>query len=59
MCHAAPDPKYMMRDVEDRVKSVAFGRDTLEEPGQIFLGGLLVRLREFFRRKKRKDLVNG
>ena len=49
----------MMRDIEERVKGVAFARDKSEEPGQMPAAGLSVRLRAFFRRITRKDLVNG
>ena len=59
MCYGSMDPKYMMRDIEERMKGVAFAADKSEEPGQMAAGGLLVRLRDFFRWMKRKDLVNG
>ena len=59
MCHGGMETKYLLRDIEDRVKGVAFGADKSEEPGQMAAGGLIVRLRDFFRWTKRKDLVNG
>ena len=59
MCYGGCDPKYLMRDIEVRVKGVAFQPDKSEEPGEIHRGGLMIWLRDFFRRTKRKDLVNG
>jgi hypothetical protein len=59
MCYGGPDPKYMMRDIEERVKGVAFGQDKSETPGQSPVAGLVVWLRVLFRRTQRKDLVNG
>jgi hypothetical protein len=59
MCYGGYEPKYMMRDIEERVKGVAFVQDKSEEPGQMPAAGLSVRLRAFFRRITRKDLVNG
>jgi hypothetical protein len=34
MCYGGLDPKYITADIEARVKSVAFGADKKEEPGQ-------------------------
>ncbi len=59
MCYGGLDPKYMMRDIEERAKGVAFARDKSETPGQSPLAGFGVWLRAMFRRKTRKDLVNG
>jgi hypothetical protein len=59
MCYGGYEPKYMLRDIEERMKGVAFGRDKSEEPGQMAAGGPVVWLRTFFRWVKRKDLVNG
>ena len=59
MCYGGLDTKYVLRDIEERVKGVAFGLDKSETPGQMAEAGLIVRLRNFFRRKTRKDLVNG
>ena len=59
MCYGATDPKYMRRATPERMKGVAFVADKSEEPGQMPAGGLSVWLRNFFRRMKRKDLVNG
>ena len=59
MCYGGYDAKYMLRDAEERVKGVAFGRDKLETPGQEPVVGLAVWLRAIFRWEKRKDLVNG
>lgn len=49
----------MMRDIEERMKGVAFAADKSEEPGHIPLIGLLVRLRAIFQRERQKDLMNG
>ena len=59
MCYGGLDTKYVMRDIEDRVKGVAFGRDKSETPGHSAAGGLVVWLWAIFQREKRKDLVNG
>lgn len=59
MCYGGLDTKYVLREMEDRMKGVAFQVDKSEEPGQMAAAGLVVRLRDFFRRKTRKDLVNG
>ena len=59
MCYGSLDPKYMLHPVPERMKGVAFVADKSEEPGQMPAGGLSVWLRNFFRRMKRKDLVNG
>ncbi len=59
MCYGGLDPKYMMRDIEERMKGVAFVMDKSEEPGQSPAVGLGVRLQDFFRRITRKDPVHG
>jgi len=59
MCYGSLDPKYMMRDIQDRVKGVAFGPDKSEEPGESDVVGPKVRLRNLFRWVTRKDLANG
>ena len=59
MCYGGMDPKYMMRDIEERMKGVAFVTDKSEEPGQMPAGGLVVWVRGFFRRMTGKDVVNG
>ncbi len=59
MCYGGLDTKFVLRDIEERVKGVAFQADKSETPGQMAAAGFIVRLRDFFRRKTRKDLVNG
>ena len=59
MCYGSLDPKYMMRDMEERMKGVAFTADKSEEPGQLPAGGLAVRLQDLFRRITRKEPVHG
>lgn len=58
MCYGSLEPKYLMRDIEKRVKGVAFVSDKSEEPGQMPAGGLVVWLWDVFRRIT-KDLVHG
>jgi hypothetical protein len=59
MCHGNLDAKLMMRDIEERMKGVAFGADKSETPGETAAGGLGVWLRAWFGRKPRKDLMHG
>ncbi len=59
MCYGHQEPRFMLRDIEERVKGVAFVRETSEEPGKFPLGGLVVRLRGLIRWIKRKDLAHG
>lgn len=59
MCYGGQDAKYMMRDIEERMKGVAFVADKSEIPGEKSAGGLAVWLRALFGRKPRKDLVHG
>jgi hypothetical protein len=59
MCYGGYEPKYMMRDIEDRMKGVAFIADKSETPAQAPEAGLLVWLRAVFRRKYRKDTAHG
>jgi len=59
MCHAGLDAKLMVRDIEERMKGVAFVADKSETPHETAAGGLRVWLRAWFGRKTRKDLVNG
>lgn len=59
MCHGNLDAKLMMRDIEERMKGVAFVADKSETPGETSAGGLGVWLLAWFGRKPRKDLVNG
>jgi hypothetical protein len=55
MCYGGYDVKFMMRDIEERVKGVAFTADKSETPLQAPVGGLIVWLRAVFRRTTRKD----
>lgn len=59
MCYGGYEPKYMLRDIEDRMKGVAFIADKSETPLQAPLGGLLVWLQGIFRRKYRKEVTHG
>lgn len=51
MCYGSYDPKYMMRDIEDRMKGVAFAPDKSDTAEHGPSGGLMVLLRAIFRRK--------
>jgi hypothetical protein len=57
MCQGGLDPKYMMRDVEARVKGVAFAQDKSEVAGEMPAPGLLARLVALFRRKQAEGSV--
>ena len=59
MCYGGQEAKYMMRDIEERMKGVAFVADKSETPVEKSVGGLFVWLRALFGRKPRKDLVHG
>ena len=59
MCYGVLDAKYMIRDIEERMKGVAFAADKSETPGEKSVGGLVVWLRAWFGRKTRKDPVHG
>ena len=59
MCYGSVDPKYMISEIEQRLKGVAFTADKSEEPGQLPAGGLAVRLQDLFRRITRKEPVHG
>ncbi len=59
MCSDGQDAKYMIRDIKERMKDVAFVADKSETPGEKPASGLVVWLRVWFGRKPRKDLVHG
>ena len=59
MCYGSQDPKFMLRDIEDRVKGVAFAAEKTETAGKIPDAGLWARLVEYYRRMKQKDLAHG
>ena len=59
MCYGDLDPKFMMRDIEDRAKGVAFAAEKSEEPGEIPVGGRLAWLAGLYRRMKQKDVAHG
>lgn len=56
MCHGNLDPKYLMRDIEARVKHLSFEQDTTKQaaPGAR-QAGLLARLRVALIGLLRKD----
>ena len=45
MCYGNLDPKFMMRDIEARVKHLSFEQDTTQQAAPVPQMGLLVRLR--------------
>ena len=46
MCYGGVDPKYMMRDIEARVKHLSFEQDTTKQAAPAAQGGLMARLRD-------------
>jgi hypothetical protein len=44
MCYGNLDPKYLMRDIEARVKHLSYEQDTTEEVAPAPEAGLLARL---------------
>ena len=55
MCYGSQDPKYMMRDIEARVKHLSFAQDTTKQAAPAAQGGLLARLRDAVVGLLRKD----
>lgn len=46
MCYGGLDPKYITRDIEDRVKHLSFEKDTTKQAVTAPQAGLLARLRD-------------
>jgi hypothetical protein len=55
MCYGGLDPKYMMRDIEARVKHLSFEQGTTKQAAPVAQGGLLARLRDAVMGLLRKD----
>ncbi len=55
MCYGNLDPKFMMRDIEARVKHLSFEQDTTKQAAPVPQMGLLVRLRAIVMGLLRKD----
>lgn len=55
MCYGGLDPKYMMRDIEARVKHLSFEQDTTKQAAPAPQAGLLARLRDVVNGLLRKD----
>jgi hypothetical protein len=55
MCYGGLDPKYMMRDVEARVKHLSYEQDTTKQAALAPQAGLLARLRVAVMGMLRKD----
>jgi hypothetical protein len=52
----APDPKYLLRDMEQRLKSVAWNTDTKTAPAPV--PGLWARVRAAFARLNWKEATD-
>jgi hypothetical protein len=55
MCYGGLDPKYMMRDIEARVKHLSYEQDTTKQEAPAPQAGLLARLRDVLNGLLRKD----
>lgn len=55
MCYGGQDPKYMMRDIEARVKHLSFEQDRTKQAAPAAQVGLLARLRQAVYGLLRKD----
>lgn len=55
MCHGNLDPKFMMRDIEARVKHLSFEQDTKKQAATASQAELLARLRDALNGLLRKD----
>jgi hypothetical protein len=55
MCYGGLDPKYMMRDIEARVKHLSFEQDTTKQATPVQQAGLLARLRDAMMGLLQKD----
>jgi hypothetical protein len=55
MCYGGLDPKYMMRDIEARVKHLSFEQDKTKQAAPVAQAGLFARLRDAVRTLLRKD----
>jgi hypothetical protein len=55
MCYGGQNPKYMMRDIEARLKHLSFEQDTTKQAAPVAQGGLLARLRDALTGLLRKD----
>ncbi|AZL57981.1 hypothetical protein EI545_03485 [Tabrizicola piscis] len=55
MCYGNLDPKYMMRDIEARVKHLSYEQDTMKQAAPARHAGVFARLRLALRGLLRKD----
>ena len=55
MCYGSLDPKYMMRDLDARVKHLSYEQDTTKQAAIVPQVGLLARLRGVLLGLLRKD----
>jgi hypothetical protein len=55
MCHGNLDPKYLMRDIEARVRHLSFEQDTMKQADPVPQRGVFARLRDALAGLLRKD----
>lgn len=55
MCYGSLDPKYLMRDIDARVKHLLFEQDKAKQAAPSVPAGLLARLRDVVIGLLRKD----
>ena len=55
MCYGGLDPKYLMRDIEARVKHLSYEQDTTKQAAPVPQAGLFARLRDVIGGLLRKD----
>lgn len=55
MCYGNLDPKYLMRDIDARVKHLSYEQDTTKQAASAPQVGLLARLRDAVLGLLRKD----
>ncbi len=55
MCYGSLDPKYMMRDIEARVKHLSLEQDKTKQAAPAPHAGLLARIRDVVNGVLRKD----
>ncbi|MBL9046604.1 MAG: hypothetical protein JNK34_04730 [Tabrizicola sp.] len=55
MCYGGTDPKYLMRDIEARLKHLSYEQDTTKQAAPVAQAGFLARLRDVIVGLLRKD----
>ena len=59
MCYGGLDPKYLMRDIEARVKHLSYEQDTTKLAAPAAQSGVFARLRDAVTSLLRKDRAHG